>query len=289
MREVFDMLKKIGLSIIFIFLFTAGTSFAGDLESYWTNQEFKIDGQLDEWGDHSLNHFEDEKFSVGIRNDSNYMYLMFVTRDQYMVRMAQMSGLKVWINGKGKKDKKFGLLYYPDFGSDSLLFKMPQRPAMNGGPQPEGDMPDRAQQRRQMLGRRFVVDEEGGQSEKDSRLNYTKFNSGIYKGVYLVEMRFALKGDDLLGDYLSVKPKDKISVCFELGNDMQNQRKDMRGAPPGGGMRGGGGGDDFGGGPPGGGMGGGPPGGGRPGGMGGQRPEMVNLDKWVKIKLAENK
>lgn len=278
------MLKRITFTIVSIFILTAGVSFAGDLESFWTAKEFQIDGQLEEWGDYSLNHFEDEKFSVGVRNDSSFLYLMFVTRDQYMVRMAQMNGLKIWLNGKGKKDKNFGLLYYPDFGQDSLLFKAPQRAPMDG-PQPDGSMPDQSEQRKQFLGKKFVVDEDNKRTDNDSRLYYTTFSSGIYKGVYLIEMRFELNGDEVLGDYLAAKPKDKIAICFELGGNMRSEmkerRQEMGGGPPGG-MRGGG--DDFGGG---GGM---PPGGGRPGGMGGgQRPEMVKLDKWIKIKLSDIK
>lgn len=275
------MLKKISLSFVLIFLLSNISLLAGDLESHWAKADFKIDGSLDEWGDYSLEHFEDDKFSVGVRNDSSFLYLMFVTRDQYLVRMAQMSGLKVWLNGKGKKDKNFGLLYYPDFGQDTILFKMNPM----GGPQPQVNMPDRSEEQKKRLGNKFVVDEDNNRSENDSRLYYTTFSSGIYKGVYLIEMRFELNGDEVLNDYLSAKPKDKIAVCFELGGDLREQMKAMGGAPPGG-MRGGG--DDFGGGGGMGGMGGGR-GGGRPGGMGGQRPGLTKLDKWVKIKLAGNK
>jgi hypothetical protein len=238
------------------------------LNSNWPDTDIVIDGQQNEWPD-NLTFVEKENVSIGVFNDSEFLYLSLVTTNQTIRRQMMGLGFTVWFDGDGGKDKTLGI-HYPIgiFGNGAM---MPGRPARNGDDTPERDF-EMALQEFELIG-----------PGKDERQKFPA------NGAKRVEIKIDNSGEALIYEIkiplnkstdhpyaIEAEAGKSISVGFETSEfDRETFREKMGG-------RGG-----TGVGRPGDGPSGLPPGGiGRRGRMGGrfERPEPFKL--WTSIKLA---
>ena len=191
-----------------------------------------------------------------------------------------MSGLTVWIDADGGKDKIFGLRYTGGPSMEELQQR--QVDSARTMPEGEGQFPGMDKFRDKMKKRPefAVVDSKSEQivpipkdGSKGPRAEFYS-DGGFYNYEFSVPLE--LFSADFYG--LELKPGQKIGIGSIWGGfDRDEMRKEMGGGPGGGGMGGGP--------PPGGGMGGGPPG----GGMRGERPNMPEKQEyWFDITLAQN-
>jgi hypothetical protein len=238
-----------------------------------------VDGKRSDWSeDMPVNYFEEEGAVLALCNDSENLYILFCFRDAKWTKAIRMTGLKLWLDVKGKDKKDFGLRYN---GGPSLQ----EIQAARKGEYSEDISPEIKQRMMQ------------GMTPPTTQLTFidkknnveTSIPSDGFKGpsvsfdtsmdLYSYEFSIPLQsGTD--GHYgIDIKPGQIISIGAEWG-DMGNIKG--AGGPP----------SNMGGMPPSG-MGGGPPGGRRGGGgMGGRgsRGDDMQATKkqevWVKVKLA---
>jgi len=103
-------MKKISLVlVIFICLFSNG---CGDIEinSQWRKQNIVIDGNDSDWGN-SLVPSGKINASVGIVNDSEYLYICLSTMDPEVENKILGAGLTLWFQGSDNSNNKFGVCY----------------------------------------------------------------------------------------------------------------------------------------------------------------------------------
>ncbi|MCJ7509067.1 MAG: hypothetical protein MUO85_10145 [candidate division Zixibacteria bacterium] len=269
------------LTSLFAVLVLAGTGNCKtrEVSSYWTAEPIRVDGKRTDWSeDMPVNYFEEEGAVLALSNDSENLYILFCFKDPKWVRAIRMTGLKLWLDAKGKEKKDFGLRYN---GGPSLS---EMQAARRGGY--SEDIPSEAKQR-MMQGMtprtiRFTFIDKKNNIEMEIPTDGSKGPAASFDtsmGLYSYEFSVPLQSG-AAGYYgMDIKPGQTISIGAEWG-DMGNL-KGMSG-PPGG----------MGGMPPGG-MGGGPPGGRGGGGMGSgreSRGEGMQAPKkqevWVKVKLA---
>ncbi|MFH2035809.1 MAG: hypothetical protein ABIJ45_05345 [Candidatus Zixiibacteriota bacterium] len=246
----------------------------------WTTTEMTIDGARPEWSKIPFNYFEDQDVVMGSCNDSNNLYLIFSFKNIQWAQAISRSGLKLWFDNKGKKNKDFGILYIGGPPPDEMRTKMKDR----GDFQPPSgfeDMPDsldrKPRNRFARLGsndKQLDINQDGSQGPA---VGLSEAN-----GIYTYEFSIPLESSSLGFFGIGVSPGQLISIGAEWGGMDKNMNKmrpsgDDRGDMGGGGFPGGGGG--MGGGPPGGGMGDGPPGGNR-------QQIMEKQEVWLKTELA---
>jgi hypothetical protein len=271
------------LTSVFAVLVLAGTGNCKtrEVSSYWPLEPIRVDGKRTDWSeDMPVNYFEEEGAVLALSNDSDNLYILFCLKDRKWVRAIRMTGVKLWLDAKGKEKKDFGLRYN---GGPSLSETQTARRG-----EYSNDAPPEAKQR-MMQGRTpptiqftFIDKKNGIEMEiptDGSKGPAASFDTSM--GLYSYEFSIPLESG-VAGYYgMGIKPGQTISIGVEWG-DMGNF-KGMSGHP-----------GNMGGMPPGG-MGGGPPGGrgGRGGGMGGgreSRGEGMQAPKkqevWVKVKLA---
>jgi hypothetical protein len=246
-----------------------------ETESHYSEQNFKIDGVLDEWTNYPLLTIEDQLVSLGIRNDNDNLYLMLATRSERMVRTFQNHGLTLWLNADNKKNKEFGLVVYPDFD-------LPDRDEQSMAEKRiSPEMLEKINKRRQeMIGKTEIL-------IGPNRITLTSDDGtvatgyGFYKGVYLIELKIPFGPYDLIDNAYTFQPDDKITVGFMSGMDREQMKETMKNNDSGersgkgrGGMGGRGGGMS-----------------GRGGGMrdtSNQRKiQFNNLELWLSIKLGK--
>ena len=265
MRKPYLFYLLIGLML---FLTTATGGKETQLMSIWRQAEIKVDGAESEWSG-SLYYLEEQKVGIGLKNDTNNLYIIIKAIDQNTQLQIMRTGLTIWLDAKGKKEKTLGI-HYPigmqDYGIPMVM-----------GQKPEENKEERQKQFTEMTEKIEILGPGKNERNRIARVNNSGIEASINDtlGVMVCELKIPLKQSDEFPYAVAADAGAAISLGLETG---ELRREEMKGNPPmGRGMPPGGGG------PPGG-M---PPGGrgGMPGGKGGiKMPEQIKF--WAKVSLA---
>lgn len=279
------MPTKILLPLVFFGLILMGGCKSTEVQSHWSAEPVKVDGEMTEWPSGSSVYFEDSGVQLGLCNDSQNLYILFRFGNQAWARAIRRGGLTLWLDNSGKKKKDIGIRYN---GGLSLLDSEMQKPGMAGeggfldSLTPEQKERFMQRQKKDMADQLKVIYKKSGQEIfiPTNGSSGPAVSFGSPQGTYTYEFSIPLEKSDVSHYGIGAQPGQAISLGLEWGgmseSDRKRMREEMGGGPPGG----------MGGGPPGGGgmpPGGGPPGGGR-GGPGMQPSEKQEI--WVKTQLA---
>ena len=258
-----------------ILLLAAGCATTLRMDSLWKKDEVVVNGKSDDWRG-ALYYFEDSEFSLGLRNDAEYLYVCLSAESQMMRTQILARGLTVWFDPAGKTEKVFGI-------------RFPMGRQADAGPR----QPLNEEERAEMMDRRQEMDpavqERRLQSmireavligpEKDASnqipvedLQGIVLHIDLSGGWMVYEMKVPLIRTENLRYAVGAVPGRPLGIGIEIPK--MNRSAKRRPMPGGMGGRGG--------------MGGGGMGGlGGRGGMPGQQPVMMNgLKLWLKVQLA---
>jgi hypothetical protein len=294
----YALISLAALALLASFLFGKNV----ELTSRPVPQAVKVDGLISEWPEGALSYLDDQEITVGMCNDTQNVYIMLCSRKPEVARLIRMTGVTVYLDSKGEKQKDFyvKLVAGPtreqiqtvsgQTGSDSTREITPE-------------MRDRMRQREANYKPEFLCFQKDVIAEKPIPMDGTEGPAaafGIDKGFFVYEFSVPLAQSGVRQYGLGVPPNRKIGVGLVWGEfDKDKMRERMgeggggdmgQGRPggmPGGGGEGGRGGGGWGG-RGGGGMRGG--GGGERGGMGGpgggRMGEMAKKQEvWLKVQL----
>lgn len=79
--------------------------------SEYRSSAITIDGNYTDWGNARTYYDEKEKVILNLLNDKDYLYICLVTRNLDIEYRLMESGLSLWFDDSGKKDKHFGVRY----------------------------------------------------------------------------------------------------------------------------------------------------------------------------------
>jgi len=223
-------------------------------------------------------YLKDAGVSLGICNDAEHVYIMFMFRDPKLLLSASGKGFTAWFDKSGAKKKDFGVRYIcnPTVNFDPAKG---ERPGFGDPSRQRMPMPGAQKPVIEQLLVLFGPEEQGINLKLDGSLGPAA-SLGNLNGVFTYELAIPLDQADKGLYAIGAEAGTDISIGFEIGG--------MGGGPPGGGKGGGPPGGGKGSGPPGG-MGGGPPGGGRGGGPpgGGMGGGSQDKDIWINYTLAK--
>ena len=80
------------------------------LDSKSLDREIVIDGQFDDWQD-AMTFMEKENVSVGLFNDTDFLYICLVSGNRQISHQIMIQGLTLWFDHKGGKKKIFGIRF----------------------------------------------------------------------------------------------------------------------------------------------------------------------------------
>jgi len=253
---------------IFIIILSGLACKSQKIPGNWVDSEIRIDGKIDDWNEVPVMFFEDEGVAISFCNDSSWLYIQFRTSDTKWIRTIKMSGITLYFDTTGKKNKNFFVRY-------------------KGGPSME-DM--RGNKNRRMMNMPSQMNPLAGDTTsqftcyiKDRIIEKPIHPDGLdgpavaydtSYGFYCYEFRLPLKESTIRYYGLGIEPGNPISIGAMWGDmeDLKKMRADIGGI---GGL--------------GGGMGVGP-GGGISGGRGsGKRGKMPNMpskqELWIKSHI----
>jgi hypothetical protein len=266
------------LLLILVGLILSMTCKTQKVQTQWSAEPVKVDGEMTEWPSGSTVYFEDSGVQLGLRNDNQNLYILFRFSNQAWERAIRRGGLTLWWDNSGKKKKDFGIRY-----AGGPSFPEMQRGEMsNRGGFWDSLTPEQKQRITDMqtasANQIIVINKKSNQEIAISADGSSgpAVSFGSPQGTYTYEFSIPLQKSDVSRYGIGAQPGQTISLGLEWGGSNGRDRNRMM--PEGGGM---------GGGPPGGG--GMPPGGGHPhgggrGGFGMQASEKQEI--WVKTQLA---
>jgi hypothetical protein len=248
-----------------------------EVDCYWPSRHVSVDGQVDDWSGIPGKYYPDEGLVFSVANDSANIYLLLSFRNPMWAMAIRHSGLTVWLDPKGKKNKAFGFRYRGGPSSGQLR----QLRTADHMPTPWMTPPEES-------GRKQVADTEAFDELRlitsDNSEGVSVFadgsqgpaaGHGLPKGIFCYEFSIPLESLAAQGYSLLAQPGRMIGVGAHWGKLDRPRRpsrlEGMNEGPPG--------------------MGEGPPGmGGRRGGRGpggGFRTESAKeQDIWVRTRLA---
>jgi hypothetical protein len=98
-------------SVVALFLALAVCSFAGVriFQSIWASSPLAIDGRGDDWQGDPLALEKKVKVEYAFRNDVDTLYVFFKFDDLKYLSSIEFTGMTLWIDPGGKKDKYLGI------------------------------------------------------------------------------------------------------------------------------------------------------------------------------------
>jgi len=262
---------KLQYALIALLLFSAGCGMI-DLASRWRDHPVLIDGKNTEWGN-NLALLDDRETSIGIFNDSSFIYIGVITTNRNLRSQILRKGIVFWFDKEGGKDEKFGI-HYP-IGPGGF------RPSQEAGMDEET----------QSMTARIESSSEELEIEgpgKDDHHSMTVAEAGGIEARFhatsefvVYELKVPLSDNGSHPFAIGTKPGEKIGIGVETPSAPTSEKSPE-------GFSGGGRGEGGGGGGYGGGGGRGRRGGGGGGGRGSSGGKLEAYKMWAKVQLATN-
>jgi hypothetical protein len=247
-KNLISMPTKILMLLAFAGLILIGGCKNTQVQSHWSAEPVKVDGEMTEWPSGSTVYFEDSGVQLGLRNDSQNLYILFRFGNQAWARAIRMGGLTLWLDDSGKKNKDFGIRYAGGPSpSEMQKMEMPNRGGFLDSLTPEQqqrliDMQTAAAHQIIVINKKS--DQEITISADGSSGPSVSFGSP--QGTYTYEFSIPLQKSDVSHYGIGAQSGQAICLGLEWGgiSDGDRQRMmhkgsgGMEGGPPGG-MRGG--------------------------------------------------
>ncbi len=115
-----------------------------DRASAWRDRDITIDGSDEDWRGQEQP-VNKQRFSLGIMNDGEWLYLCLLTKDAGMRTQIGTAGLVVWLDLEGGKKKQFG-----------LHFPVPNPPRSPGMRRPAPEQPPAAGEEPSIPGQQVI-------------------------------------------------------------------------------------------------------------------------------------
>ncbi len=251
-------------------------------QSIAPSQPLVMDGRIEDWQG-TVRSVDEERFSLGLSNDENFLYLGFMSRDEEITRPIMGRGLMIWVDAGGGKDKRYGIRYPVGILESRAFSGERSRPRTTPGGA-GADMEWIQARAAVMLEEIEMVSDEAAYPQAPALAESGIQASGSYDyGILTFEVRIPLHRTDSAKFAIDTTPGSEIAVGLELP---EIDRDELSSRFPGREGTGRGGFGDA----PGGGFGGAPSGGLGPGGAGGRGPRAMPtespIDLWQKVLLA---
>jgi hypothetical protein len=107
------------------------------LQSSW-RQPISLNTTADSTWENSRKYsFENESLVIGFQNDADFLYVFLGTSNKETQMKIERAGVTVWFDGKGGKEKSFGIQYPVKMEKPTMSSEKAARPSMNQNDLPE--------------------------------------------------------------------------------------------------------------------------------------------------------
>jgi len=226
------------MSVLGLLLWGCGGGPELEIKSQWNDSVVVLDGIADDWAGFPLQYWEEKKISLGVRNDAENIYVLFLSREGDLARRIQMEGITLWLDTTGERRKEFGIRYRGSVGMMSLT---------EGSPVPQNISPEqraRFEEMRSEMGAMVTVMTKGEEIPiAEGNTKGPVAASATQDGSFGYEFKIPTVANDSVFCAIDTSPGETISLGLELGGldpeyleEMMRKSREM--GVRGGGMKG---------------------------------------------------
>ena len=214
----------IGTTLVLTAVFTV---FAKEttVQSTWAASPPAMDGLSDEWKGDPLNEEKKVKAEYAFRNDSDFLYVLFKFNDVKYLSSIEITGMTLWVDTLGRKDKKMGIRFIKKKISADEYIAMLEK---QQGTLNDGQKENIRASAFYFISQPEMVDKKGNPLEQEKAAETLKgaaFNVSAVRDAVLYEFRVPFR--NLAGSLLGseVKQGETLGIGFEWGGLTDEMRK----------------------------------------------------------------
>ena len=103
--------KRIEIAALGLAIVILGGCKAQEVTCHRVAEPIIVDGGMTDWAAIPTTFFEKQAAAIGVASDGDRLYLLFRFRDPQWARAIRTSGLTLWVNADGKKNRNFGIKF----------------------------------------------------------------------------------------------------------------------------------------------------------------------------------
>ena len=185
-----------------------------EAKSVWAANDIAIDGSITDWQEIPVISPGDQNtLNFKLCNDNDYLYTVFYSRNISLGAQIKMTGVKLWIDSAGRKNKKTGLFFSGG----------PKYSPMRDSVSPEdlfGDKERRFSAENHSMSMKFMgkdkftlIDDEGDVDVLSKNgINGPALEYGISNGTIIYELKIPLRIKGLASYAIGTDPGDEIKL-----------------------------------------------------------------------------
>ncbi len=198
-------------------------------QSKWTATPPNIDGQSEDWQGDTMTVEKKAGVEYALRNDGDNLYIIFIFKDPKYLSSIEKTGITLYANPSGKKDKDYGVKYIKKtVNGEELVAYMEKQ----GQPLPE-------EKKQELIGKpQFVIFSATAINKKGEEIfpsgpvpdvELPGFRYGREQDQIVYELRLPLCSRDLHPAGIGADPGKSLKVGFEWGGMTEEMKQAMRG------------------------------------------------------------
>jgi hypothetical protein len=228
--EVEQMMVSKNLFVASILILLTGCS-DQQIQSNWARRSPTIDGNLEEWSNASMVVFEDVQVSIGVGNDTSFLYLAGRIANASLQQMVERSGIVIWLDPEGGHQKGLEIHFPASRVARANLNRGEFWDSMTE------DQKARARKEVEEMGKGvLVIDRRSVNSQVYKPGNVEGFAGVISesKGLISFEVRIPLQIEKHFQKFRGLDPGRSVMIGVGLGASIGNLsgNVDFNGAPP---------------------------------------------------------
>ncbi len=198
-------------------------------QSKWATTPPNIDGQSEDWQGDTMSFEKKVGIEYALRNDGNNLYIIFIFKDPKYLSSIESTGITLYANASGKKDKDYGVKYIKKTVSGEELVTYMEK---QGQPIPE-------EKKQELLGKpQFAIFSATAINKKGEEIfpagpvpdvELPGFRYGRRPDQVVYELRLPLCSRDLHPTGIGTDPGKSVKIGFEWGGVTEEMKQAMRG------------------------------------------------------------
>jgi hypothetical protein len=180
-------------------------------QSHWKETAIVVDGSSHDWTGYPVSYYADNNIPLllGVVNNDTTLNILLKIRDLNLARMLEQRGFVLWLNGKGKKKKNFGILYKVN----APIHPVEPPPKRNNEIEKPAP-PDRSEF--QPAGRFSLITPQDTTGFSTDSLGEFQGKVKIDEGAFCYEIVIPLQDEEGSIEKLTVSPKHELKFGMEV-------------------------------------------------------------------------
>jgi hypothetical protein len=198
------------------------------VQSVWTASPLQIDGQSEDWTGSAVTSEKGIKVDYAFRNDGRDLYILLVFKDPKSLSSIDLTGITLYANLSGKKDKDMGTRFLKKTVTGEQLIEYMEK---MGRPLPEDRQAEIKDKPQLILFTATAVNKKGEEvfpAGPTSDFDLPGFRIGRQENAVLYEFRIPLVSRDVHPTGIGGAPGATLKIGFEWGGLTKEMREAMR-------------------------------------------------------------